>query len=152
MQENDKMPNFALPRDGGETVSLSDYEGQALVMFLYPKDDTPGCTLESIEFTAKQSLFEAAGASIVGLSKDSVESHEKFCQKHDLKVPLLSDESGELVEALGAWKEKNMYGKTFMGIERTTFLVDGTGTIRKVWRNVKVDGHVDEVLEAVRAL
>ena len=152
MQENDKMPDFTLPRDGGATVSLSDFAGKKLVLFLYPKDDTPGCTLESIEFTAKHPLFEAEGATVVGLSKDSVKDHDKFCKKHDLKVPLLSDESGELVERLGAWVEKSMYGKKFMGIERTTFLIDGDGIIRKIWRKVKVEGHVDEVLEAVKAI
>ncbi len=152
MQENDKMPDFTLPRDGGEMVSLSDYAGKKLVMFLYPKDDTPDCTLESIEFTAKQPLFEAVGAAVVGLSKDSVKSHDKFCAKHDLKVPLLSDEDSDLVEKLGSWVEKNMYGKTYMGIDRSTFLIDGDGVVRKIWRKVKVDGHVDEVLAAVKAL
>ena len=152
MQENDKMLNFTLPRDGGEMVSLSDYAGKKLVLFLYPKDDTPGCTLESIEFTTKLPFFEAEGAAVVGLSKNSVNDHDKFCKKHDLKVPLLSDEASDLVDRLGAWKEKSMYGKTFMGIERTTLLIDENGTIRKIWRKVKVKGHVDEVLVAVKSI
>lgn len=152
MQENDKMPDFTLPRDGGAMVTLSDFAGKKLVLFLYPKDDTPGCTLESIEFTAKLPLFEAEGATIVGMSKDSVSDHDKFCEKHGLGVPLLSDESGALVEQLGAWIEKTTFGNKKMGIDRTTVLIDGNGIIRKIWRKVKVDGHVDDVLSAVKSI
>lgn len=152
MNVNDQMPKFNLPRDGGGEISNADFAGKNTVLFLYPRDDTPGCTLESIEFTAKKDLFAAANTQIWGLSKDSVASHEKFCSKHDLDVPLLSDESGVLVEALGAWVEKNMYGRKSMGIERSTFLIDPEGVIKNVWRKVKVDGHVDEVLAAAKAL
>lgn len=152
MQENDQMPNFTLPRDGGSMVSLSDFADRTLVLFLYPKDDTPGCTLESLEFTAKLPLFEAEGAAVVGMSKNSVKDHDKFCKKHGLKVPLLSDETGELIEALGAWVEKSMYGKTYMGIERSTLLIDGSGVVHKIWRKVKVAGHVDDVLAAVKSI
>ncbi|MBL4807666.1 MAG: peroxiredoxin [Rhodobacteraceae bacterium] len=148
----DKLPDFELPRDGGNMVKLSDFTGKTLVLFLYPKDDTSGCTKESIEFTEKKALFDAEGAVIVGLSKDSVKSHDKFVVKHDLGVMLISDESCKLVEALGAWVEKSMYGRKYMGIERTTLLVDSTGVIRNLWRKVKVPGHVDAVLEAVKTL
>jgi len=152
MLDNQKLPDFTLPRDGGSTVSLSDFAGKKLVLFLYPKDDTQGCTVESIAFSKAQSEFAAAGAEILGLSKDSVASHDKFVAKHDLTVPLISDESGALIEALGAWIEKNNFGKKYMGIDRSTFLIDGDGIIRKSWRKVKVSGHVEEVLKAVKSL
>ena len=152
MQIGDQFPKFTLPRDGGGSMSLADFKGQKLVLFLYPKDDTPGCTLESIEFTARSEDFAAAGATIVGLSKDSAASHDKFIKKHDLGMPLLSDEAGSLLETLGCWVEKNMYGRTYMGIERTTFLIDEAGVIRHIWNKVKVKGHVDAVLEAVKTL
>lgn len=152
MQLGDQFPKFALPRDGGGSMSLADLKGQKLVLFLYPKDDTPGCTLESIEFTARSEDFAAAGATVVGLSKDSAASHDKFIKKHDLGMPLLSDETGNLLETLGCWVEKNMYGRTYMGIERTTFLIDEAGVIRRIWNKVKVKGHVDAVLEAVKTL
>ena len=148
----EKAPNFSLPRDGGTTVTNADFAGKALVLFFYPRDDTSGCTKESIGFSQAQAEFRAAGAEVVGVSKDSVASHDKFVAKHGLTVPLISDENGSLSEDLGVWKEKSMYGKTFMGIERSTFLIDGEGVIRKVWRKVKVPGHVEEVLEAVKAL
>lgn len=152
MQAGEQFPDFTLPRDGGSTMSLADFKGRNLVIFLYPKDDTPGCTKESIEFTANIEAFDAVGADIIGLSKDSPDSHVKFIEKFELGMPLMSDESGELVETLGVWVEKNMYGRTYMGIMRTTFLIDGTGEIKRVWNNVKVDGHVADVLEAVKAL
>lgn len=152
MQTGQQFPDFTLPRDGGETVSLSDYAGRALVLFLYPKDDTPGCTKESIGFSEHLAEFQAAGADIAGLSKDSVKKHDKFVCKYDLTVPLLSDEDGGLLEDLGVWVEKSMYGKTYMGIVRTTYLIDGNGVIREIWDKVKVDGHVTEVLAAVKAL
>lgn len=152
MQLGDQFPNFTLPRDGGGTMSLSDFRGRKLVLFLYPKDDTTGCTLESIEFTARAADFEDAGAVVVGLSKDSAASHDKFIDKYDLGMPLLSDEDGGLLETLGCWVEKNMYGRTYMGIERTTFLIDESGVIRQIWNKVKVKGHVDIVLEAVKSL
>ena len=152
MQIGDPFPDFTLPRDGGGAMSLSDFKGQKLVLFLYPKDDTPGCTLESIDFTARSDDFAAAGAIVVGLSKDSATSHDKFIKKHNLGMPLLSDEDGGLLETLECWVEKNMYGRTYMGIERTTFLIDGDGIIRQIWNKVKVKGHVDTVLEAVKTL
>lgn len=152
MQTGDQFPNFTLPRDGGDTMSLADFKGRKLVLFLYPKDDTPGCTIESIEFTARTEDFTAAGAVIVGLSKDSPDSHDKFIKKFDLGMPLLSDEDGKLLETLGCWVEKTMYGRTYMGIERTTFLIDEAGVIRHIWDKVKVDGHVDAVLEVVKSL
>jgi peroxiredoxin Q/BCP len=152
MQAGDQFPDFTLPRDGEGTMSLADFKGQKLVLFLYPKDDTPGCTLESIDFTARSDDFVEAGAIVVGLSKDSVASHDKFISKHNLGMPLLSDETGALLKTLGCWVEKNMYGRTYMGIERTTFLIDGDGVIRQIWNKVKVKGHVDAVLEAVKTL
>lgn len=145
-------PDFTLPRDGGTTLSLSALRPAKVVLFFYPKDDTPGCTVEASEFTARIDAFTEAGAVVVGTSKDSVESHDKFIAKHDLAVPLVSDEHGSVCESYETWVEKRMYGKIFMGIERTTFLIDPTGRIARVWRKVKVPGHVDEVLEAVRAL
>lgn len=152
MQEGQNFPNFTLPRDGGETVSLSDFSDRKLVLFLYPKDDTPGCTTESIGFSGQLDAFQAAGAVVVGMSKDSIKDHDKFVKKFELTVPLLSDESGKLLESLGVWVEKKMYGRTYMGIERTTFLIDGTGVIQKVWHKVKVEGHIEDVLKAVQSL
>jgi len=152
MQIGDQFPDFTLPRDGGTSMSLSDFTGKKLILFLYPKDDTPGCTIESIDFTARAADFEDASAVVVGLSKDSAVSHDKFIKKHKLGMPLLSDEDGSLLESLGVWVEKNMYGRTYMGIERTTFLIDETGAIRQIWNKVKVKGHVDAVLEAAKAL
>jgi peroxiredoxin Q/BCP len=151
MNIGDLFPDFNLPRDGGGTMSLADFNGSKLVLFLYPKDDTSGCTLESIEFTAQSTDFEKVGTKIAGLSKDSIASHEKFIKKYDLGMPLLSDEDGALVEKLGCWVEKNMYGRKYMGIERTTFLIGETGIILKIWNKVKVKGHVDDVLEVVTA-
>lgn len=148
----EKAPSFTLPRDGGGTVSLSDYAGKAVVLYFYPRDDTPGCTKESIGFTESAALFDAAGAVVVGVSKDSVKSHDKFVAKHNLGIVLASDENDTLCEDMGVWVEKNMYGKKYMGIERATFLIDGAGVIQQVWRKVKVPGHVDAVLDAVKAL
>lgn len=149
---NDTAPDFALPRDGGETMTLSELRGTAVVLFFYPRDNTPGCTKESIGFSESLQDFADAGAKVIGVSKDSVASHEKFVTKQNLTVPLVSDEHGTACEDYGVWKEKNMYGKTYMGIERSTFLIDADGKIARVWRKVKVPGHVEEVLEAVRAL
>ncbi len=145
-------PDVTLPRDGGGTVSLATLKGQAVVLYFYPKDDTPGCTLEAQTFTSEAPAFAAAGAVVLGVSKDSVKKHDKFRDKYDLKIALLSDEEGDVCERYGVWKEKSMYGKTYMGIERSTFLIDKTGKIARVWNNVKVDGHIAEVLEAVKAL
>ncbi len=144
-------PDFTLRRDGGETVSLSDFGGKPLVLFFYPKADTSGCTKEAVAFSELGSDFSAAGAAVVGISKDPVEKQEKFRDKHNLTVPLLSDDQ-DVCERYGTWVEKSMYGKKFMGIERTTFLIGPDGRIAKVWSKVKVPGHAEEVLDAVRAL
>ncbi|MGF6860170.1 peroxiredoxin Q/BCP [Rhodobacteraceae bacterium MBR-64] len=149
---NDPAPDFTLPRDGGETLTLSALRPAPVVLFFYPKDNTPGCTREASEFSARIADFDAAGVRVVGISKDSVKSHDRFIAKHALAMPLVSDEHGTTCEDYGTWVEKSMYGKTYFGIERTTFLIDGAGRIARVWRKVKVPGHVQEVLEAVRAL
>lgn len=148
----DTAPDFTLPRDGGSTVSLADLKGSPVILFFYPRDDTPGCTKESIGFSQLLSDFSSTGAQVFGVSKDSVQSHDKFVAKHELTTPLLSDEHGTVCEDYGVWKEKNMYGKKFMGIERSTFLIDADGKIAQVWRKVKVPGHVPDVLKAARAL
>lgn len=142
-------PDFTLPRDGGETVSLTDLRGKSVVLFFYPKDDTPGCTIEAIDFTARQAEFTAAGAVIYGVSKDSVEKHEKFCTKHSLGIPLLSDAAGTVCEDYGVWQEKKNFGKTYMGIARTTYLIDPEGVISHVWEKVKVEGHAQDVLNTL---
>ncbi len=147
-----KAPDFTLPQGDGTEVTLSALQGGPVVLYFYPRDDTPGCTKESIAFSEHLGTFEAAGARVFGISKDSVDSHAKFSTKKDLRVPLLSDEHGTTCEDYGVWKEKNMYGKTYMGIERTTFLIDANGDIAMVWRKVKVDGHAEAVLAAVQAL
>ncbi|GAA6202267.1 peroxiredoxin [Aquicoccus sp. SU-CL01552] len=149
---SDTAPDFTLPRDGGGQVSLSALRGRTVVLFFYPRDDTPGCTKESIGFSGALQAFADAGAEVFGISRDTVAKHDKFIAKHDLTVPLLSDAEGEVCEAYGVWVEKNMYGKKSMGIERATYLIDAEGKIARIWRKVKVPGHVDEVLEAVRAL
>ena len=143
-------PDVTLPRDGGDMITLADIQGP-VVLYFYPKDDTPGCTKEAIGFTEHLKGFAASGATILGISKDTVAKHEKFIAKHDLKIALLSDADGNVCERFGVWVEKNMYGKQYMGIERATFLISG-GKIARIWRQVKVPGHVDEVLDAVRAL
>jgi len=148
----DPIPAFDLPTDGGGRVSNTALEGKPFVLYLYPKDDTSGCTKEAIGFTEKLPEFEKLGVEVFGLSKDDVVSHDKFKAKHDLGIRLASDEAGGLIEALGAWVEKNMYGRSYMGIDRSTFLVDGDGRIARAWRKVKVPGHVDEVLNAAREL
>ena len=151
-EAGDKAPDFSLARDDGETVTLSDYAGRTLVLYFYPKDDTPGCTKQAIGFTERAKDFEKAGATILGVSKDTVAKHEKFKQKHDLGIDLASDPEGETIEAYGSWVEKNMYGKKYMGIDRSTFLIDGKGKVREVWRKVRVPGHVDAVLDAAKAM
>ena len=147
-----KAPDFALPRDGGETVRLADYSGRPVVLFFYPKASTPGCTTEACDFTARLSDFEAAGAGVLGISKDSVKRQENFAAKQDLKMPLLSDAESDVCERYGVWAEEKMYGKSFMGIVRTTVLIGGDGTVLRVWSPVKVAGHAAEVLDAVRGL
>lgn len=148
----DKAPAISLPRDGGDTISLSDFAGKNVVVYFYPRDDTSGCTKEALGFTENVDAFANLNTVILGISKDSVAKHEKFIAKHDLKIALLSDENGDVCERYGVWKEKSMYGKTYMGIERATFLIDADGKIAQVWPKVKVPGHVDAVLDAVRAL
>jgi peroxiredoxin Q/BCP len=150
--EGQIAPDFTLPRDGGGEVSLSGQKPKAVVLYFYPRDDTPGCTKEAIGFTEQSAAFEKAGAVVIGLSKDTVAKHDKFVAKYDLGVILASDENSDVCEKYGVWVEKNMYGKKSMGIERATFLIDGTGKVVREWRKVKVPGHVDEVLEAVKAL
>ncbi|WP_375173330.1 thioredoxin-dependent thiol peroxidase [Pseudooceanicola sp.] len=145
-------PDFTLPQDGGEPVTLSALRPAPVVLFFYPKDDTPGCTTENKDFTALEAEFAAAGARVIGVSKDTVEKHAKFRSKHDLTVMLVSDAEGSTCEDYGVWGEKKMYGKTFMGITRATFLIDGDGKVARVWPKVKVAGHAEEVLAAVRAL
>ena len=145
-------PDVELPRDGGDTVRLSDLKGQKIVLFFYPRADTSGCTKEAQAFTGLLPEFEAAGAQVFGISKDSVKAQEKFVTKRELGMPLLSDEEGDVSERFGVWKEKSMYGKTYMGIERSTFLIDGEGRVAREWRKVKVPGHAEAVLEAVKAL
>ena len=146
---SDMAPDFTLPSTSGE-VSLSALRGAKVVLFFYPRDDTAGCTKENEEFSALKDAFDAAGVKVFGLSKDSLASHEKFMSKKALSVPLISDESGDLSERLGVWKEKKMYGKTFMGIERSTFLIDAEGRIAREWRKVKVPGHAEAVLAALK--
>lgn len=145
-------PDFTLPRDGGGTVSLSGLRPQKVVLYFYPKDDTPGCTIEAIDFTRMAAEFAAAGTVVIGLSKDSVKAHDKFCRKHGLGIILASDEGSDTCERYGVWGEKSMYGRTYMGIERATFLIDGAGKIARVWPKVKVEGHAAEVLAAAQSL
>jgi peroxiredoxin Q/BCP len=145
-------PDFTLPRDGGGEVTLSALQPSAVVLFFYPKDDTSGCTKEAIAFTGLAGEFEAAGVQVFGISKDTVAKHDKFRDKHDLGIPLLSDAESDVCERYGVWKEKSMYGKKYMGIERTTVLIGGDGKVVQVWPKVKVAGHAEAVLEAVKAL
>jgi len=152
LAEGAMAPPFSLPRDGGGSVSLADYAGKKLVLFFYPRADTPGCTREAIDFTRLNDAFADEGAVVLGISADTVKAQESFRTKHQLSVPLISDEQHEMLEAYGAWGEKSMYGRNFMGIIRTTVLIGADGRIAKIWRNVRVDGHADEVLGAVRAL
>jgi peroxiredoxin Q/BCP len=150
--EGAKAPNFRLPRDGGDSVALSDFSGKKLVLFFYPKADTPGCTREAIDFTRLARDFAASGTAVLGISADSQRAQESFRDKHELSVPLISDEKHQMLEAYGAWGEKSMYGRTFLGIIRTTVLVGGDGRVARIWRHVRVDGHADQVLEAARGL
>lgn len=146
----DKAPDFKLPADGGETISLKDYKGRKLVVYFYPKDDTPGCTAESCAFRDNLPKLGKLGVDVIGVSKDSVKKHDKFKVKYDLNFPLLSDEEGDMCERYGTWVEKSMYGKKYMGIDRSTFLIDEQGKIAAIWRKVKVEGHVEEVLAAIK--
>ena len=152
VQVNDKAPDFNMPTDSEGTVALSDYTGQWLVLYFYPKDDTSGCTKQACGFSENLQAFNKVDCAVIGVSKDSVAKHDKFKAKYGLQFPLASDETGDICERYGVWKEKSMYGKTYMGIERTSFLIDGDGIIRKIWNKVKVDGHIEDVLSAIREL
>ncbi|GLQ19236.1 thioredoxin-dependent thiol peroxidase [Algimonas porphyrae] len=149
-EPGDTAPDFTLPGDGGNTITLSDYRGQNVVLYFYPRDDTPGCTKEAIGFSAVKEDLAALNTVVIGMSKDTPAKHDKFVAKHDLDVRLASDETGDVLEAFGVWVEKKNYGKTYMGIERTTLLIGEDGTVIEVWRKVRVKGHVDAVVEAVR--
>jgi len=146
----DKAPHFSLPSDGGKTVSLSDYKDQYLILYFYPKDDTPGCTKEAIGFSEMKSQFTELGANIIGISKDTAAKHDKFIAKHNLTVQLGSDEEGNVIEDYGVWVEKNMYGKKYMGIERATYLIGPDGKIANIWRKVRVKDHVETVLTTLK--
>jgi thioredoxin-dependent peroxiredoxin len=148
----DKAPAFSLPSDGGGKVSLAELKGKTVVLYFYPKDDTSGCTAEAIAFTKDAKAFRAAGATVIGVSKDSPASHDKFKAKHKLGIRLAADEDIDVAKRYGVWVEKSMYGRHYMGMERATFLIDGQGKVRKVWRKVKVAGHSAEVLAAIRDL
>ena len=152
LEIGDKAPDFTMPTDGGGKVSLKALKGKPVVLYFYPKDDTSGCTAEACAFRDAMPDFSKLDASVIGVSRDSVKSHEKFKEKYGLSFPLASDEDGKVTEAYGVWVEKSMYGRDYMGIERSTFLIDKSGVIRNVWRKVKVPGHADEVLAAVEAL
>ncbi len=147
-----KAPSFKLKNQDGKTISLSDLKGKPVVLYFYPKDDTPGCTKEACNFRDEFPKFGKMKAEIIGVSTDSVESHKKFANKYKLPFNLLSDESKDVVEKYGVWKEKNMYGKKYMGIERTTFIIDPSGKIKKIFPKVKVDNHNQEVMEALKEL
>jgi len=147
-----KAPAFTLPRDGGGTVSLGGFKGRKLVLYFYPKADTPGCTKESIAFSRLKRAFAAADADVVGVSADPVKAQDRFRDKHKLEIPLACDETKKMLTAYGAWGEKSMYGRKFMGVRRTTFLIGPDGRIAQVWENVKVDGHAEAVLAAAQAL
>ncbi len=150
LKEGAKAPAIDLPTDGGGRFKLSDHKGKKVVIYFYPKDDTPGCTTESCSFSENIKAFEKLGVAVVGISKDSIKSHDKFKAKYDLQFPLASDENSDVCERYGTWVEKSMYGKKYMGIERTTFLIDEAGAIAKIWNKVKVDGHTDDVMAVLK--
>ncbi|HEV7464397.1 MAG TPA: thioredoxin-dependent thiol peroxidase [Methyloceanibacter sp.] len=152
LEVGDQAPDFTLAADGGGKVSLKALKGKTVVLYFYPKDDTPGCTAEACAFRDQLPDFSKVKAAVVGISRDSVASHDKFKKKFSLPFPLASDEDGKVSEAYGTWVEKSMYGRKYMGIERSTFLIDGNGVIRNIWRKVKVDGHADDVLKAASGL
>jgi peroxiredoxin Q/BCP len=152
LSEGDPVPDVKLEGMEGQPVSPADFRGQKLVIYFYPKDDTSGCTREAQDFSALAEEFEKSGTWILGVSKDDAKKHRKFVDKYDLKIPLATDPNGLVCEAFGTWIQKSMYGRKYMGIERATFLIDGDGLVQRVWRNVKVPGHVEEVLNAAREL
>jgi len=150
--EGQIAPDFTLPATDGSTVRLSDLRGKKVVLYFYPKDDTPGCTKEACSFRDNLGVLQSMGVVVLGVSPDSVASHQKFAQKYGLPFPLLADEGAQVATTYGVWKEKKQYGRTYMGIERTTFLIDENGIVQRVFPKVKVDGHVEEVIEAIRSL
>lgn len=152
LKVGDRAPDFSLPDHAGKTLTLNAFAGKALVLYFYPKDDTSGCTAEAIAFSARAADFANADSAILGISPDSSASHAKFRTKHDLEIPLAADETKSALEAYGVWVEKSMYGRKYMGVERTTVLIKPDGTIAEIWPKVKVPGHVEEVLAAVKAL
>lgn len=152
IEVGDKAPDFSLPGDGGGEISLTTFKGKPVVLYFYPKDDTPGCTKEAQAFAAEHKKFAKAGAAIIGISRDSVKRHDNFKKKYGLPFPLASDEDGAVCEAYGVWVEKSLYGRKYMGIERATFLIDAKGKVRRIWHKVKVKGHTEEVLAAVTEL
>lgn len=149
LQIGDPAPNFDLATDSGGRISLAKLRGKSVVLYFYPKDDTPTCTVEALSFSEKAKAFERANAIVIGISKDNVARHDKFKAKHGLNVLLASDETGKTVEAYGVWTEKSMYGRKYMGIERTTYLVNPKGRIAEIWRKVRVKGHADDVLRKI---
>ena len=152
IEVGDTAPDFTLPTSGDGEVTLSRLRGKTVIVYFYPKDDTPGCTQEAIDFSRHRPAFDAIGAKIIGISKDSVAKHDKFVDKHDLRVTLAADVDGAICEAYGVWVEKKLYGRAYMGIDRSTFLIDKTGTVQQIWRKVRVRGHAEEVLAAAKAL
>ena len=150
LKEGQKAPAFTLPADDGKTVSLKDYQGQKLILYFYPKDDTSGCTAQACAFTDSLPAFRKLKTAILGVSKDSIARHQKFREKYALNFPLASDEEGKVLEKYGVWVEKSMYGRKYMGIERTTFLIGEDGRIEKIWSKVKVPGHIDEILAVLK--
>lgn len=152
LKEGDKAPDFTIPADDGGEISMSKLKGKPVVLYFYPKDDTPGCTAEACSFRDNLPKFGKIEAGVIGISRDSVASHQKFKKKHELNFRLGSDDCGDVTEAYGVWVEKSMYGRKYMGIERATFLIDAKGVVRKIWRKVKVPGHSEEVLKALKEL
>jgi peroxiredoxin Q/BCP len=152
LEPGDTAPDFDLPTDGGANASLKALSGKTVVLYFYPKDDTPGCTNEAKDFSAARPEFDKAGAVVIGVSKDTVAKHARFRAKYGLTIALGSDVEGKVVEAYDSWVEKSLYGRKYMGIDRSTFLIDGQGVLRQIWRKVKVPGHAHAVLDAVRAL
>jgi peroxiredoxin Q/BCP len=152
LSEGDRAPAFSMTTDGGGTISLKDLEGRTVVLYFYPKDSTPGCTKEACAFRDLTPGFRGAGATVIGVSKDSVKRHDNFKARYELPFTLACDEDGAVCAAYGTWVQKKLYGREYMGIERATFLIDGKGVVRKVWRKVKVAGHAEDVLESAKAL
>ncbi len=151
LQIGEQAPDFSLPRDGGDTVTLDDFHGHYLIIYFYPKDDTPGCTAEAVDFTALHAKIKLINGRVIGVSKDTVAKHDKFVAKHDLTIPLLSDAEGDMCESYGVWVEKNMYGRKYMGIERATYLIGPTGKILQIWRKVRAKGHAEAVFQDLKS-